>query len=143
MPELPPVYIIEDNEDDIILFQHLLDRCGLLNKLVPFSDLPSAQQIFALHMFAGRKEQIPLLLFSDMHMPIGAGLSGLSTIEWVKSTPELKDTKIVILSGSSYDKEMQEAVRAGANIFVEKFPAIGKLQQILRDAGCTCSELRD
>lgn len=59
----------------------------------------------------------PKLIISDIMMP---GLSGMDICKMIKSDPELKNIKIIIVSGKSYQVEKQRAFQFGADFFLQK-----------------------
>ncbi len=59
----------------------------------------------------------PRLIISDIMMP---GLSGMDICKMVKSDPDLKNIKIIIVSGKSYQVEKQRAFQFGADFFLQK-----------------------
>lgn len=63
------------------------------------------------------KEKKPRLLVMDIMMP---GLDGMELCRRVKSDPELKAMKVILVSGKSMDVEKQRAFRLGADFFIQK-----------------------
>lgn len=58
----------------------------------------------------------PALIVLDLRMP---GMDGYKVIQWVRSNPELKTTKILVVS-SLTKAECQKAVDMGADAFLNK-----------------------
>jgi len=63
------------------------------------------------------KGQMPRLIVTDIMMP---GISGMDICKSVKSDPSLKDIKIIVVSGKSYQMEKQRAFQFGADFYLEK-----------------------
>ncbi|MBU2575170.1 MAG: response regulator [Elusimicrobia bacterium] len=59
----------------------------------------------------------PKLIICDIMMP---GLSGMDICKMLKSDPDLKNIKIIIVSGKSYQVEKQRAFQFGADFFLQK-----------------------
>jgi CheY-like chemotaxis protein len=53
----------------------------------------------------------------DVMMPV---LDGLEAIRIARSTPELRATRVIAVSASSYESDMQHAMAAGADAFLPK-----------------------
>ncbi|MCX7641354.1 MAG: response regulator [Elusimicrobiales bacterium] len=63
------------------------------------------------------KKLKPKLVISDIMMP---GIDGMEICKRIKTNPELKNIKVIILSGKSYEKEKQRALMLGAEHFITK-----------------------
>lgn len=63
------------------------------------------------------RENRPKLIISDIMMP---GITGMDICKTVKSDPDLKNIKIIIVSGKSYQVEKQRAFQFGADFFLQK-----------------------
>lgn len=61
--------------------------------------------------------QRPGLVILDILMP---GIDGLTLCHMIKQDPELKDTKVIMVSGKAFQAEKERAMRYGANLFIEK-----------------------
>ncbi|MBQ7584308.1 MAG: response regulator [Lachnospiraceae bacterium] len=76
------------------------------------------------------------LLLLDIDLP---DINGIEVLERVREKPEIRDTKTVILTASSQDADMTDAIRLGALDFIKK-PAlpenlISSVRQALSKAG--------
>ena len=63
-----------------------------------------------------RANRYPLVVL-DILMP---GLDGLTLCHQIKSDAELKETKVVMVSGKSFEADKQRAAQYGASLFIEK-----------------------
>lgn len=63
------------------------------------------------------KKLKPKLVISDIMMP---GIDGMELCKRIKTNPETKHIKVIILSGKSYEKEKQRAIMLGAEYFITK-----------------------
>lgn len=63
------------------------------------------------------KKIMPRLVITDIMMP---GINGMEICKMLKSNPETKGIKVVILSGKSYESEKQRAMMLGADFFMAK-----------------------
>lgn len=63
------------------------------------------------------KAKKPRLVITDIMMP---GISGMEICKAIKSDSELKNIKIIVVSGKSYQIEKQRAFQLGADFFLQK-----------------------
>ncbi|MBI3548374.1 MAG: response regulator [Elusimicrobia bacterium] len=61
--------------------------------------------------------QRPRAVLLDILMP---GIDGLSLCRAIKTDPDIKDIKVIIVSGKSFPAEKERAQRFGADLFIEK-----------------------
>jgi two-component system, OmpR family, alkaline phosphatase synthesis response regulator PhoP len=80
------------------------------------------------------KEHRPDMIFLDIMMP---KKNGYEVCESVRSTPELKDIYIIMLSAKGWDIDREKALSVGANEFMSKpfspMAAVSRVKNILED----------
>lgn len=64
------------------------------------------------------KEEKPDIIVMDIMMP--GRINGLEATKIIKSEPECKNCKVIILSAKDQDKDKISALKAGASAFVVK-----------------------
>jgi CheY-like chemotaxis protein len=78
-----------------------------------------------------RKKAIDLAIV-DRNMP---GMTGIEVVQLIRQNPKTKDIKVLMCTGSSVTKEIDEAFNAGADDYILKplsFPALlGKVAKAL------------
>lgn len=74
------------------------------------------QAIHFLQGTVGTDTEIDLVLL-DMRMP---GMSGLDVLDWIRSHPDLKYTRVVLLTAASGSKDKVAALSAGADDYITK-----------------------
>jgi two-component system CheB/CheR fusion protein len=125
-PKLANVLLVDDREDDITLARLLLfHRRGLNCNLHVAND--AAQALDLLCGALRRHDPIHLILL-DINMP---GMDGFELMERLQQYEELKETPIVMLSGSTYQKDKQRAANLGAVGYLEKPPRIKQFREIV------------
>ncbi|PIS47366.1 MAG: hypothetical protein COT17_03805 [Elusimicrobia bacterium CG08_land_8_20_14_0_20_51_18] len=63
------------------------------------------------------RQNMPRLVISDIMMP---GITGMDICKHIKTDPDMKRIKVMIVSGKSYDVEKQRAFQLGADFFLQK-----------------------
>ncbi len=99
-------------EDDSFITQMYLMKLEEIDvDVVAFANPLEAQKFLSEGTI-----QFDLFLF-DLFLP---DMTGYELLEWVKSTPKIKDVPVVILSNLSSQKDINEAYEKGAIDYVVK-----------------------
>jgi two-component system alkaline phosphatase synthesis response regulator PhoP len=75
-------------------------------------------------------KHLPKVILLDILLP---GLDGYSVCRELKSKPELKDTKVLMLSALNTPEDKLKATEVGADGFVEKPVLTEKLLTVLKE----------
>lgn len=118
---MPKILIVEDNKETRKMLLMALDKHATLI-------LEASDGISALRM---AEEQHPDVILLDVVMP--GEINGFQTCEKIKSSPKLKSSFVVLVSGLSDVKDFKEAKRVGANAYFVKPFRLGKLTEIVDD----------
>jgi CheY-like chemotaxis protein len=62
---------------------------------------------------------MPCFIFLDLKLPL---VSGFAVLEWLRSQPVLAETPVVILTGSSEQRDKNRATELGARAYYVKPP---------------------
>lgn len=115
----PLVLRIDDNPDDLLLFQLAWERSRVAN---PIHCSASCKE--AIDYLEGRGDfanravfPLPAVVIIDMRLPDG---SALEFLRWVRAHPTLARMVVIVLSGTAQQEEVNEAYRHGANSFLLK-----------------------
>ncbi|MDE2039860.1 MAG: response regulator [Elusimicrobia bacterium] len=101
------VLIVDDDDISGNLTKDLLAEAGFEVELLTNS-------YKAIGLLRANRYAVVLL---DILMP---GVDGLTICHQIKKDPELKETKVVMVSGKSFDAEKERARQYGASLFIEK-----------------------
>lgn len=126
---LPPLIIVDDNEDDVFIVAKRLKSAGVPNSLIHFRD--GAEAFEFLKQFcppAKTSVQLPCLMFLDINMP---GLSGFDILLWARKQPALAKMKIVVLSGANEEFDAKISAKLGADEYVLKVPEADDLRRLI------------
>ena len=112
------ILIAEDDEGHLTLINRNLQRAGLSNRMVNFTD---GQQILDFLFMQGdgpkRQANEQYLLFLDIRMP---KVNGIEVLEKVKDDPELKKIPVVMLTTTDDPVEIDRCYNLGCSIYVVK-----------------------
>lgn len=119
MNNLGTILLAEDREDDIRLIQKAFERGHIDNPLVVVRDGEQAINYLAgVGRFSDRATYpLPALLLLDLKMP---GTDGFEVLTWVRTQPELRSLRVVVLTSSEEIRDVNRAYQLGATSFLVK-----------------------
>ena len=125
------ILLAEDNEDDVVLFQHRLHVAKILNPLQIVTD---GEEVIAYLCGEGKYADrtvypVPIVLFLDLRMPKIDGYQILSFLQTNTPHPNLP---VIVLSVLGELKDMAEAYLRGAKSFLVKPVAAHEILETLR-----------
>lgn len=128
---LPPLMMVEDDQNDALIFARRLKEAGVPNPLLHFRNGGDAF-MFLKQFCDGAKpaEQRPCMVFLDVNMP---SLSGFDVLAWARQQPALQGMKIIMLSGATEPWDAKIAAKLGADDYLMKFPDATKLATVLQN----------
>ena len=113
MPE-SAVLIADDDSNDIFFLRRAFQKAGLNH---PVLDVPDGER--AIHYLSGQENYadrsrfpFPSLLILDLKMP---KISGFEVLKWLNEQKEFPDLKVVVLSSSGLQSDIQKAKALGAD----------------------------
>ena len=122
---------VEDDSNDVLLFQHACRKAGVDCKLQAVNDGDEAiAYLQGQDRFANR-EQFPLpdLVLLDLKMP---RLSGFEVLEWLRKEQKCRSLPVVVLSSSDHETDIKRAYSLGANSYLVKPVAFDSLVEIAK-----------
>lgn len=121
--------LIEDDPNDILLFEKALTRNELGIQLIVLRDGEKA-----ISYLSGNGESqgrpLPDLILLDLKLP---RKSGFEVLEWIKKHPSLQTTPVIILSSSKQTQDLETAYKLGANSYLVKPTGFTELNQLVDD----------
>lgn len=120
-----PMFILlaEDDEDDRQFFKEAIERVHLNTVLEVVSD-----GAYLIEYLRKSPEKLPHLIFLDLNMP---RIDGFECLHEIRDVLKLKDLPIAIYSTSNASRDIEEAFKLGANIYIRKPSDINHLNQII------------
>lgn len=123
------ILLVKDNEADILITQEIINQEYGLNILNSVSSAEEAlmylHKIGPFH-FAGK----PDIILLDINLPKS---NGFAVLVEVKSTPELMDIPVIILTSSRCDYDKEFALKNKADHYMEKPLEFNKMMSFLKN----------
>lgn len=134
MSSVPTILLVEDNEDDVFIFQRALRQAEISHPVQVVRDGQEAlDYLQGQDGFADRaKFPLPFLVLLDLKLPF---LNGLDVLEAIQQRPEFARLCVVVLTSSAEARDLARAQELGAQAYFVKPPAAKTLRDIL-DAVC-------
>lgn len=112
------ILMAEDSSNDAELTLGALSQNNLASHVVVVQDGADAiDYLFRRGSFAGREGPQPILVLLDLKMP---KVNGLEVLRVMKTSPDLANVPVVMLSSSCEELDLKEAQQLGANAYVMK-----------------------
>jgi len=84
--------------------------------------------------FANRAAHpFPELIITDLKMPC---VDGLDVLRWLAQHPEYRRVPKILLSGSSLERDIDEAYRLGANTYFQKPATLDEYRALIHQIIC-------
>ena len=111
-----PILLAEDNANDVFITRRALKKGQIRNELCVVTDGEEALE------FLYRKGEYsdsprPCLMLLDLKMP---SVDGFEVLETIKGDSSLKKMPVIILTTSSWTKDIEYAYELGANSYIVK-----------------------
>jgi CheY-like chemotaxis protein len=126
------ILLIEDDESDVFFFRRALSTCHFPGQV---RVVPNAWQ--ARNYLEGQGDYkdrtyypLPQLIVCDLHLP---GATGVEFVKWLRNDPKFAPLPLVIWSGSMPERQLREAVAAGASSVFRKTPEFARLCEGVKD----------
>jgi CheY-like chemotaxis protein len=133
MPQLSPILIVDDSEDDVELFRLGLSDLNLANPIDVCRDGEEAlDYLLRRGRYESRLDLAPLFALVDIKMP---RMGGIELLTAMRSIDTLKLIPVVIMTSSNQPRDVQAGYAAGANGFVVKPVDFEKLVESARAIG--------
>lgn len=123
--------LVEDDEEDIVHFQRLVRRADGALGVDVVTDGDTAIRWLAekLAEADGDGAVLPRMIFVDLRLP---GASGADVLRWIRAQPALDRTVAVVCSSSADARDITEAERSGADLYVTKYPDESEFAALLK-----------
>ena len=133
MPQMAPILIVDDSEDDVELFCLGLSGLNLPNPVDVCRDGEEAlDYLLRRGRHADRADILPLFMLVDVKMP---RMGGIELLTEMRRTPALQHLPVIVMTSSNQPRDVHAGYAAGANGFVVKPVDFDKLVENARAIG--------
>ena len=110
---------VEDDSNDVLLFQHACQKAGVPLALQNVTDGDEAIAYLAGQAKFGDRTLHPLpnLVVLDLKMP---RVSGFDVLLWMRQAERFRSIPVVVLTSSNHAADVERAYQAGANSYLVK-----------------------
>lgn len=128
--ERQTLLLVEDNEDDVFIFQRAFKQARLPHPVRVVQDgEEAADYLLARGGFADRAAHpAPRVLFLDLKLPLRGGLE---VLQMIREDPQLAALGVVVLTSSAEERDIARARELGAQAYLVKPPSARMLQEAL------------
>ena len=125
MPAFRKILLVDDDEASNFLTQLLLKKAGVTSEV---NVTANGREALAF-LQQCREGQSPDLILLDINMPL---MNGFEFLEQFQQLPVAAGTRVVLLSSSVSDKDLEAASRFRISEFINKPLTRERLQQLLQ-----------
>src|SRR5687767_14754774 len=108
------VLLVEDNDDDVALTLHALNRSHLSNDVVVARDGREALEYLNS---AAEQDDLPVVVLLDLRLP---KIDGLSVLRRIREDERTRDLPVIIMTSSQDDEDRLQSKMWGASAFMVK-----------------------
>lgn len=112
------ILYIEDNDDDFYATERAFKKSNCHNQLVRCEDGETAlQYLFNKSNDAPEDTKLPSIILLDLNLP---GTNGREVLRQIKSSDELKNIPVIVLTTSDDKRDIEECYNLGSNSYIQK-----------------------
>ncbi|NBC65645.1 MAG: response regulator [Bacteroidetes bacterium] len=120
------ILLTDDDEGDRLVFQEIFEEMETDTSVWMVND---GKQLMGF--LTDPKNPLPHIIFLDLNMP---DMNGIECLKEIRSDETYRDISIAIYSTSTFEKDIEETFRHGANIYITKPGDYNELKQVLTKA---------
>ncbi len=110
------ILMIDDHEDDLILFREMLEDAGFIGEVIGFGGVGGARIYLEKMRAEGKLEEVGII-FLDLNMPI---VNGFEYLEELRGDGDFRKIPVIMISGSRREIEKEMALEKGAIAYFVK-----------------------
>ena len=124
------ILLVEDDRDDVFIFQRTLKAAGIANPVVVVTTGQDAVDYLSHQgkYTDSEKYPLPFVIFLDLKLPY---LDGFEVLSWIRAQPRLRAVVVVVLSGSDETRDHQKAYALGARTYLVKPPQVKDIKMFI------------
>lgn len=133
MNPLKRILLVEDNPKDVELTLSALEEHKLANEVVVARDGVEALDYLEMRgSYTLRGGGLPAVVLLDIKMP---KLNGIEVLRRIKSSPDLRNIPVVMLTSSREEPDLKECYDLGVNAYVVKPVDFSQFMDAVRQVG--------
>ena len=114
-PASPPILLVEDNPDDVVLTLRALVKNRIRNPVETARDGVEALAWLDRRCIAG--DPLPALVLLDLKMP---RMDGLETLRSIRADPRTALLRVIMLTTSREEQDLVQSWRLGVSSYIRK-----------------------
>lgn len=124
------ILLVEDDRDDVFIFERALKAARILNPVVVLKNGQEAVDYLSNEgNYADKASHpLPFVIFLDLKLPY---LDGFEVLAWIRQQPHLRSIVVVVLTGSDENRDHQKAYALGARSYLVKPPKPTDISQFI------------
>ena len=128
------ILLVEDNQDDMDLALHSLQRGKLANRIFVVRDGEEALDFIRCRgAFAHRSfERPPKLVLLDLKLP---KVDGMEVLKQIKSDLRTRTIPVVIMTSSKEERDLVAGYNLGANSYIQKPVDFDQFRETVKSVG--------
>jgi CheY-like chemotaxis protein len=128
------ILLVEDNQDDMDLAQHALQRGKVANRIFVVRDGEEALDfLFCRGKYSTRSfENPPKLVLLDLKLP---KVDGMEVLKQVKGDSRTRTIPVVMMTSSKEERDLVASYNLGVNSFIQKPVDFEQFRDVVRTIG--------
>lgn len=113
------ILLVEDNQDDMDLALHALQRAKVANRIFVVRDGEEALDfLFCRGAYGGRSfDHPPKLVLLDLKLP---KVNGMEVLKLIKGDPRTRTIPVVMMTSSKEERDLVSGYSLGVNSYIQK-----------------------
>ncbi|MFZ3342254.1 MAG: response regulator [Terriglobales bacterium] len=128
------ILLVEDNQDDVELALHALQRGKVANRIFVARDGEEALDfLFCRGPFADRSfDHPPKLVLLDLKLP---KVDGMEVLKQLKGDPRTQKIPVVIMTSSREERDLVNGYSLGVNSYIQKPVDFDQFRETIKNVG--------
>jgi CheY-like chemotaxis protein len=128
------ILLVEDNQDDMDLAMHALQRGKVANRIFAVRDGEEALDfLFCRGAYAERSfDRPPKLIMLDLKLP---KVNGMEVLKLIKSDPRTRTIPVVMMTSSKEERDLVSGYNLGVNSYIQKPVDFDQFRETVKTIG--------
>lgn len=133
MREVRTILLVEDSSADAEMTIDALREARIANPIVHVEDgVEALDYLHARNAFAGRSDNVPVVVLLDIKMP---RMDGIEVLQHIRAHESTRTLPVVILSSSREERDLAASWDLGVNAYVVKPVDAGQFFDAVKTLG--------